>query len=349
MKRRSVASSIGLIAVLVGAALPASSATAASKAQRGDALIGAGSTFVSPLVSLWSKDYPSKTGVSITYGGGGSGAGITAITNKTVDFAGSDAPLTPDQASACGDCVQIPWALGATAIVYNVSGAKQGLHMTGAVLARIFLGGVTKWNDPAIAKLNPGANLPSEDIKVVYRSGASGTSYNVADYLAKVSPTWKTKIGVSTTPSFPTGQGAAGSSGEAGTVSRTEGAIGYVDVAFAVAQHLRYFLVQNAAGKFAGPGLRGINAAGGTIGKGDIPANNEVHIVNPSAKVPQAYPICTFTYVIVHKSSPKAALLRKFIFYALTGGQSFATRLLFGKMPLPVLVAAEKTLKTVTG
>jgi phosphate transport system substrate-binding protein len=348
MRSRSIAASIALLGLLATGAIAASSASA-SNTRRADSLIGAGSTFVSPLVSLWSKDYPSKTGVTITYGGGGSGAGVTAITNKTVDFAGSDAPLTSDQAKACGDCVQIPWALGATAIVYNVNGAKQGLHVTGPVLAQIFLGGVTKWNAPALRKLNPGVNLPDEDIKIVYRSGASGTSYNLTDYLSKVSPTWKSKIGASTTPSFPSGQGAAGSSGEAGTVSRTEGAIGYVDTAFAVAQHLRFFYVKNAAGKFAGPGLRGIDAAGATIKKGDIPPNNEVHIVNPSAKVKQAYPICTFTYVIVHKSSPKAAALRKFVFYALTQGQSFARKLLFGKMPLSVLSASEKTLKTVTG
>jgi phosphate transport system substrate-binding protein len=351
MKSRSIAAGLAVLALLVTGAVAASSATASSKTTRDSgSLIGAGSTFVSPLVSLWSKDYPSKTGVSITYGGGGSGAGITAITNKTVDFAGSDAPLTSDQAKACSDCVQIPWALGATAIVYNVSGAKQGLHITGPVLAQIFLGSITKWDAPALKKLNPGVNLPSEDIKVVYRSGASGTSYNLADYLSKVSPTWKSKIGATTTPSFPVGQGASGSSGEAGTVSRTEGAIGYVDTAFAVAQHLRFFFVKNAAGKFAGPGLRGIDAAGGTIQKKDIPATNELHIVNPSAKEAKlAYPICTFTYVIVHKSSPKAAQLRKFIFYALTQGQSFARKLLFGKMPLAVLSASEKTLKTVTG
>jgi phosphate transport system substrate-binding protein len=349
MKSRSLAASVALLALLVVAAVAASSATASSTSRRGTSLIGAGSTFVSPLVSLWSKDYPSKTGDSITYGGGGSGAGITAITNKTVDFAGSDAPLTPDQAKACGDCVQIPWALGGTAIVYNLSGAKQGLHMTGPVLAQIFMGGITKWNAPAIAKLNPGANLPGTDIKVVYRSGASGTSYNLADYLAKVSPAWKSKVGVTTTPSFPVGQGASGSAGEAGTVSRTDGAIGYVDTAFAVAQHLRFFFIKNSAGKFAGPGLRGIDAAGSTIKKGDVPASNEIHIVNPAAKVPLAYPICTFTYVIVHKSSSKAAALRKFIFYALTGGQKFARPLVFGKLPLSVLSASEKTLKSVAG
>jgi phosphate transport system substrate-binding protein len=345
MKSRSIAASLAVLALLVTGAVAASSATASSKTRRDSgSLIGAGSTFVSPLVSLWSKDYPSKTGVAITYGGGGSGAGITAITNKTVDFAGSDAPLTSDQAKACGDCVQIPWALGATAIVYNVNGAKQGLHVTGPVLAQIFSGGINKWDAPALKKLNPG-----EDIKVVYRSGASGTSYNLTDYLSKVSPAWKSKVGASTTPSFPVGQGASGSSGEAGTVSRTEGAIGYVDTAFAVAQHLHFFFVKNSAGKYAGPGLRGIDSAGATIKKGDVPANNEIHIVNPSAKVKQAYPICTFTYVIVHKSSPKAAQLRKFIFYALTQGQSFARKLLFGKMPLAVLSASEKTLKSVSG
>ena len=327
------------------AAISAIAAGTASAGRSGDQLVGAGSSFVSPLVSQWVSDYPAKTGVSIVYSPIGSGGGIQAITNKTVDFGASDAPLTPDQFSACGDCVQIPWALGATAFMYNLSGAPAHLKITGPVLASIYLGTVKKWNDPAIAKLNPGAKLPSTDITPVYRSDGSGTSYNVTDYLSKVSKTFKSKVGVSTQPPFPTGVGAKGSSGVSGVVSKTDGAIGYADVAFAIKNHLKFFYVKNSAGKFAGPGLRGIAAAASTVKKGDIPANNEMHIVDPSAKVPQAYPVCTFTYVIVHKSTSKAAQLKRFIFYALTGGQSFGAKLLYGKIPLSVLAAAEKTLK----
>src|SRR5205823_2418117 len=233
--------------------------------------------------------------------------------NKTVDFGASDAPLTADQFSACGDCVQIPWAIGATAFMYNLSGAPAHLKITGRVLANIYLGTVKKWNDPSIAKLNPGANLPSTDITPVYRSDGSGTSYNFTDYLSKVSATFKSKVGVSTQPPFPTGVGGKGSSGVAGVVSKTDGAIGYADVAFAIRNHLKFFYVKNAAGKFAGPGLRGIAAAASTVSKKSIPANNAISIVDPSKSNAAAYPICTFTWAIVHKASSKAAQLKRFI------------------------------------
>jgi phosphate transport system substrate-binding protein len=334
------------LAILAFAAIAAGTASASRSA---DQLVGAGATFPFPLISQWVSDYPSKTGVNIIYQPIGSGGGIQAITNKTVDFGASDAPLTPDQLSACGDCVQIPWVLGATSVMYNLSGAPAHLKITGPVIAGIYLGQIKTWNNPAIAKLNPGVNLPSTAITPVYRSDGSGTSFNFTDYLSKVSSTFKSKVGVSTQPPFPTGVGGKGSSGVAGVVSKTDGAIGYADVAFAIKNHLKFFYVKNSAGKYAGPGLRGIAAAASTVKKGDIPANNEMHIVDPSAKVSQAYPICTFSYVIVHKSSPKAAQLRRFIFYALTGGQSFASKLLYGKIPVSVLVAAEKTLKKVTG
>jgi phosphate transport system substrate-binding protein len=296
-------------------------------------------------MSQWQKDYPSKTGVDVVYSPIGSGGGIAAITGKTVDFGASDAPLSPDQASSCGDCVQIPWVIGSTAILYNLSGVPNNLHMTGPVLANIYMGKITKWNDPAIKKLNPKVNLPDTSITPVYRSDSSGTSYNVTDYLSKVSPTWKTKFGVSTQPAFPIGVGGKGSSGVSGVVKKTDGAIGYADIAYALTNHLYFFNMKNAAGKFVTPGLRGIAAAAATVKK--VPANNEMHIVDPPKSQKNAYPICTFSYVIVHRTTPQAALLKKFIFYALTGGQSFAPKLLYGKIPNVVLFKSEKTLKLI--
>ena len=214
------------------------------------------------------------------------------------------------------------------------------------MIAEIYLGTIKKWNDPAITRLNPGANLPSTDITPVYRSDGSGTSYNFTDYLSKVSPAFKSKVGVSTQPPFPVGVGARGSSGVSGVVTKTDGAIGYADVAYAVANHLKFFYVRNKAGKFAGPGLRGIAAAAATITKRHPPEQRDAH--RRSAEVAaQAYPICTFSYVLVHKTTAKAAQVKRFIFYALTGGQQFAARLLYGKIPVPVLVAAEKTLKQI--
>ncbi len=350
MRSKLLAIGGALALALAGAtaALAATTSPAGATRASANSLVGAGSTFVAPLVSQWQQDYQAKTGVQITYQPIGSGGGIAAISNRTVDFGASDAPLTPDQFSGCKGCVQIPWALGATAILYNLPNVPNNLKITGPVLADIYLGTIRKWNDPAIQKLNPKVNLPSTDITPVYRSDGSGTTYNLTDYLSAVSPTWKSKVGVSTQVNFPVGVGGRGSSGVSGVVSRTPGAIGYADVAYALANHLKFMAVKNRAGKFTNPGLRGIASAASLITK--VPAGNEMHIVDPPAskKYANAYPICTFTYVIVPQKTDKAAALRKFIFYALTTGQQFGKKLLFVPIPKVVLVAAEKTLKQVT-
>jgi len=310
-------------------------------------LTGAGSTFVSPLVSLWSADYHAKTGTQIAYSPVGSGAGIAAITARQVDFGASDAPLSPDQLQACNGCLQIPWALSATSIIYNLPGVPNDLHMTGQVLARIYLGQIKKWNDPAIKALNPKVNLPAIDVTPVYRGDNSGTTYNFTDYLAVVSPEWKTKIGRGVNANWPAGQGGRGSSGLAGVVSNTQGAVGYVDVAFALKNRLKFMALRNSSGVYTTPGLRGINAAAATVKR--VAATNEMHIVNPPRGDRLAYPICTFTYVILPIKSSKAADLRKFVFYAVnpTQGQKLGPKLLFAPLPKVVLVAAEKTLRKV--
>jgi phosphate transport system substrate-binding protein len=334
-----------VVAVLAIGLIAAVGAGAKSSDSR---LTGAGSTFVSPLVSLWAADYASKTGTQIAYSPVGSGAGIAAITARQVDFGASDAPLSPDQFAACKGCVQIPWALSATSIIYNVSGIPNNLHMTGQVLARIYLGQITKWDDPAIKALNPKVSLPSTSITPVYRSDNSGTSYNFTDYLSAVSPAWKGKIGVGVNANWPTGQGGKGSAGVAGIVSNTQGAIGYVDVAFALKNRLKFMSVKNASGVYTTPGLRGITAAGATVKK--VPASNELHIVNPPKGDRLAYPICTFTYVILPTKSSNAADIRKFVFYAVnpSQGQKLGPKLLFAPLPKNVLVASEKTLKRIS-
>jgi phosphate transport system substrate-binding protein len=341
MKKRVFA---GLLVVL--AAVSALAATTAGASRQGDQLVGAGSTFVLPLVSQWQKDYPSKTGVNIVYSGSGSGAGIAAISARTVDFGASDAPLTPDQATGCHDCFQIPWALGGIAIMVHVhTNAHAPLKISGPVLAQIYLGGIKTWNAPAIAKLNPGITLPNEPIVPVYRSDGSGSSYAYTDFLSAVSGTWKSKIGFSTQPAFPTGVGAKGSSGVAGLVSKTEGALGYADIAYALSQHIPTMAVKNAAGKFQTPGIKSIAAAAAAFPK--VGPGNEMHITNPPKSAPAAYPICTYTYVIIPHVTPKAALLRKFVFYALTTGQKFGIPLRYVPIPKAVLVASEKTLNQV--
>lgn len=324
-------------------------ATAATAKSTDTTITGAGSTFVQPLVAAWTPAIGKAFGYTVQYSGVGSGAGIAAITANQVDFGASDAPLNQAQQSACQDCIQIPWALSATAVAYNVSGAPAHINLDGNTISKIFLGTITNWNDPAIAALNKGANLPDLKITPIFRSDGSGTSYNFTDYLSSVNANWKNKIGTSTQPAFPAGQGAKGSSGVAGLISRTNGAIGYVDVAYAIKNHIKFAAVRNKAGKFLYPSLRRIEAAATAFNT--VPANNELHIVNPPKSAALAYPVSTYTYVIVHKKSTHAAELRKMIFWALTQGQSpqFAAKLTFAQMSTnkKVLVAAEKTLKQI--
>jgi phosphate transport system substrate-binding protein len=333
---------------LIAAAAVALTAIAAAGAKSNDTNIsGAGSSFVAPLVSTWTPAIGSAFGYTLSYSPVGSGAGIAAITNRQVDFGASDAPLSPDQANACKSCVQIPWALSATSIAYNVPGAPVHLNLDGKTISKIFLGQITNWNDSAIKALNKGASLPDLKITPVFRSDGSGTSYNFTDYLSGVNAEWKSKIGVSTQPAFPAGVGAKGSGGVAGVVSRTSGAVTYVDVAYAVKNHIRFAAVRNAAGKFLFPSLRRITAAAEAFPK--VPANNEMHIVNPPKSAALAYPISTFTYVIVPQQTSHAAELRKMIFWALTQGQKpqYASKLLFAPLTKSVLVASEKTLKSI--
>ena len=332
---------VGLIAICLSALFVA----AASATTRGESLKGAGSSFVSPLVQTWVQPYDAATGVHIDYNPIGSGGGIQAITNRTVDFGASDAPLTRDQFAACNGCVQIPWALSSTSIAYNLPGVQTHLRITGPVLANIYLGKITKWNDSAIKQLNPGANLPDRNITPIFRSDGSGTTYNFTDYLAKVSPEWKSKVGTGTQVNFPTGVGGRGSSGVSAVLSRTEGGIIYVDVAFSLKSHFSFFRVKNQAGVFQLPGARAIIAAAASVKR--VPADNKLSIVDPPKSQRLAYPICTFTYVILPTKTENAAALRKFVFWALTGGAKYGPKLLFEPVPKIVLSASEKTLKKV--
>jgi phosphate transport system substrate-binding protein len=333
-----------VVRTTLAAALAALATAAAATARPNDTTLnGAGSTFVAPLLAQWIQPLGSAYGYSLQYSAIGSGGGVAAITSRTVDFGASDAPLTPDQFAACKGCVQIPWALSATAIIYNLDGVKNLLHMNGATLAKIFAGQITKWNDPAIKKLNKGVNLPDQQIGTVHRSDNSGTTYNFTDFLSSASSDWKSKYGKGVAVNWAVGTGQRGSSGVAAGVTQTPGGIGYVDVAYALKSHLKYFAMQNKAGKYATPGLKGILGAAAAQVKPD-PKTNELSIVNPPTKFELAYPVSTYTYVIVPTASPKAAELRKFLFWAVTRGQSYGPKLLFEPIPKPVLVVAEKTI-----
>jgi phosphate transport system substrate-binding protein len=336
-----------LIALLAAATLAATTGAGASgsKANSGS-LTGAGSTFVSKLVQAWVPKVQSALDIKVTYGPIGSGGGIAQITNRTVDFGASDAPLTPDQFAACKSCVQIPWALSATSIPYRLDGGPNRIRLNGTVLANIFLGKIKTWDDPAIKKLNKGKAIPNTPITVIHRSDGSGTTYNFTDYLSHVSKEWKSKVGKGTAVDWPTGVGGRGSSGVSAALTQTNGGITYVDVAFSLSNHFKFAAIQNRAGKFTLPGLKGIAAAAKTINR-VAPDNGGISIVNPAKSQPLAYPICTFTYVIIPKTSAKAADLKKFVHWALTKGQTDGPKLLFYPIPKVVLKASLKTLNLV--
>ena len=339
MTRRTLAVLTAIGAALVGTTGAGAGAPAGS-------LTGAGSSFVAPLVSAWIPKVDAAYGIKMTYGPIGSGGGINAITNRTVDFGASDAPLTPDQFAACKGCVQIPWALSATSLAYRGDGLPDHLKLDGNAVAGIFLGTIKKWNDPALKRLNKGTTLPDLAITVIHRSDNSGTTYNLTEYLNSVSRQWKSGIGKGVAVNWPAGVGARGSSGVAATLSQTNGGITYVDVAFSLVNHFKFAAIQNKAGVFALPGLKGIAAAAKTINR-VAPDNGGISIVNPAKSEPLAYPICTFTYVIIPKQTSKAPDLKKFVRWTLTSGQKDGPKLLFQPIPKVVLKASLKTLNLI--
>jgi phosphate transport system substrate-binding protein len=331
----------GLVATACGGSSKSSGVAGAQKTS-GKSLTGAGSTLVAPLVAQWQTPFQNASGVTINYGAIGSGGGIQQITSRTVDFGASDAPLSSDQAKACHGCVQIPWALAATTLSYNLPGLSKPLRLTGPVIAQIYLGQIKTWNDPRIRKLNPGVTLPSTTIAPVYRSDASGDTYAFTDYLSRVSPAWKSKVGgASTSVSWPTGTGATKNSGVAATIVKTPGAIGYVAIGEAVGDKLHYASVQNRAHAFVKPSTKTIAAAGQTA---HFKKDNSASIVNPPAAAKKAYPISTFTYVIVRQSS-KIGTVKKFVTYAVTTGQKHVTMLQFAPLPTNVVAKAKTALK----
>jgi phosphate transport system substrate-binding protein len=332
-----------IVVVLVALVGSAIAVTAGARSQ--GTISGAGATFPAPLIAVWQREYKRD---QVNYNAIGSGGGIAAITNRTVDFGASDAPLTKDQFAACKGCVQMPWVLSATSIMYNLDGVKNAIHMNGRLIADIYLGNVTNWNDARIRRLNPGVNFPDRRITPVYRSDGSGTTYNFTDYLTKVSPSFKSRVGgPNTTVNWPAGVGARGSSGVAGVVTRTEGAIGYADIAYALQNHIKFAAVQNKSGVYATPGLRSIKAA--SLADVKFSSTNELSIVNPpkGKKFRRAYPISTYSYVILPLQSSKAAQLKAFVTWAVTSGQTFGPKLIFQPVPTYVVTRVKAQLKRV--
>jgi phosphate transport system substrate-binding protein len=328
---------LGVLIALAGTVSGMAAVTTASASAAG--LTGAGSTLVAPLMANWINGFEIKEGIPVKYAAVGSGTGISQITARTVDFGASDAPLTSEQAAACNGCVQIPWALSATGIGFNIPGVKK-VNLSGKVLAGIYFGKITKWNDPKIAKLNPKTKLPSTTITPVFRSDGSGDTYTFTNYLSKISPAWKNELGYSTTVGFKTGVGAKGNAGVTATVVKTPGAIGYISASYLIAAGLGAAAVENKAGNFAVPNLKNIEEAASTVKS--VPASNEINITNPPAKAKNAYPISTFTYAIVPHNAPQKGFVQQFINYAITKGQAYGAALDFAPLPKVVLSAAKK-------
>src|SRR6476659_9784170 len=292
-------------------------------------LTGAGSSLVAPQMANWINGFEIKEGIPVKYGSVGSGAGIAQITARTVDFGASDAPLTPEQAAKCNACVQVPWALTATGIGFKIPGVKK-LNLTGSILAGIYFGKITKWNDPKIKKLNPQAHLPALTITPVFRSDGSGDTYAFTNYLSKVSPAWKT------------GVGSKGNSGVTSTVTSTNGSIGYISASYLIAAGLGAVALQNKAGNFELPNLKNIESAASVVKS--VPSSNAISITNPPKKATIAYPLSTFTYAIVPHNAPQKGFLQQFLNYAVTKGQKYGAALDFAPLPKVVLSAAKKAI-----
>ena len=338
----AVAATLLLASVAAACGGSGKSSSVAGTHESSSTLVGAGSTLVAPFVAQWQSPYAKAHGVTVTYGAIGSGGGIQQMTARTVDFGASDAPLTPDQASACKGCVMVPWALAATTVSYNVPGVATPLRLTGPVVADMYLGTIKRWNDPRIKHLNSGIALPSTAVHPVFRSDASGDTYAFTDFLAHVSPAWKSKIGTATSVNWPTGSGGKGNAGVAAVVQSTPGAVGYVAIAQAVASKLQYADIQNRAGAYVKPSTASIAAAAATA---SFRPDNSVSIVYPPASARTAYPISTFTYAIVPRSSGKLAALKAFLTYAVTTGRQYATALEFAPLPQNVVVKDRSIIK----
>jgi phosphate transport system substrate-binding protein len=348
VKKNTIAALMGSCLLAVGVAACGSSSptsTAGSTSSSGP-IVGAGSTLIAPLMSDWSAEYEKKAKVTVTYGSIGSGGGIAQITARTVDFGASDAPLTEDQFKEAKGVVQIPWALAATVIAYHVEGVKSKLKLTGPILAEIWEGKITTWNDSKIAALNPGVGLPATKIVPIHRTDGSGDTYAFTNYLSHVSPEWSSKIGKGTEVSFPTGIGGKGNSGVGGALSSTNGSIAYIAIAYVVQNEFDFAEIQNAAGEFPEPNTASIEAAGKSLTS--VPANNEVSIVDPPASAKGAYPISTFTYSLVPEKAPKASELKPFLKWAITEGQKFGAKLEFAPLPETVVKASEATIEKIT-
>ncbi len=321
-----------------------------TKAPETVTLNGAGATFPYPLISKWSSEYNKiKPNIQINYQSVGSGAGIKQITAKTVDFGASDAPLTEQEYANVSGILQIPESIGAVVVAYNLPGVQSGVKLSGDVIADIFLGKITKWNDPRIVSLNPGIQFPAKDIIVAHRSDGSGTTFVFTDYLSAVSPDWKSKVGKGKSVNWPAGLGGKGNEGVSGLLSQNPYAIGYIELAYAKLNNIPYANIKNRAGNFIEPTLETTaNAAASVVPS--LPAGDaswsSVSIVDAAGD--NSYPIGSFTYLLVYKDQTdmiKGKTLAEFLWWVVHDGQKFSSELLYVPLPNEVVSLNEKTIK----
>ena len=337
MKKTSLVVSILLVLAIAVAAQPAGTIL----------LNAAGATFPYPIYSKWFDVYHQKDpNVQINYQSIGSGGGIRQLLAGTVDFGASDGPMSDDQLKeAKFKILHFPTVLGAVIPIYNISGVAGELNFTQKALAGIYLGTITKWNDPEITKANSGVNLPSTDIVVVHRADGSGTSYIWTDFLSKVSDDWKNKVGKGTSVQWPVGLGGKGNEGVAGLVKQTPNSIGYVELIYAVQNAITFGKVQNASGKFLKADLAGVTAAAAAAAK-DMPADFRVSITNEPG--PTVYPISSFTWLLIPEQisdATKRDAIKSFLKWMLTDGQGYNEGLAYARLPKPVI---EKELKAIS-
>jgi phosphate transport system substrate-binding protein len=341
MKFKSIVSAIILIL------------TVASVAHAQLQLNGAGATFPAVIYSKWFDEYKNATSVQFNYQAIGSGGGIKQVTEGTIDFGATDGPMTDQQLTEAKskqgtNVLHIPTVMGAVVVCYNLPNVGKGLNLDGSILADIFLGKITKWNDAAIKKINPKLNLPDKSIVVTHRSDGSGTSFIFTDYLFKVSKDWETKVGKGTSVNWPVGLGGKGNDGVAGLVKQTEGSIGYVELAYAVKNNILYANMKNKAGNFIEATFSSVSAAAEGASK-NMPADLRVSITNADGK--SSYPISGFTWLLVYqnmKDEAKANAMVKFLKWAMGKGQSFATDLYYAPLPKQVVKMCEKNIATIT-
>ena len=320
---------------LVGLLAACSQENSGTSGSAGVTLNAAGATFPYPIYSKWFNEYhKAHPNATINYQAIGSGGGIRQLSAGTVDFGASDMPLKDDLLKKLDlHIVQFPTVLGAIVPTYNIPGVNVPLKFTAAALAGIYLGKITKWNDPAITKYNPGVELPAKDIVVVHRSDGSGTTFVWTDYLSKVSTEWKSKVGSNTSVQWPVGLGGKGNQGVAGIVKQTPDSIGYVELIYAIQNQMLSGLVQNSSGNFIKASLETAkNAAAGAAG--EMQKDVRVSITNPPGK--DAYPICSFTYLLIPVHIPDAAkrdAIKNFLNWMLTDGQSMVEGLDYGQLP----------------